>query len=534
MRRNLPDMKARIPFVVIVLLLIAWGLLTIRIDAPWFGHHDWHGTRMQATVENYYRYDAADVKFLQVRNVEPTSPGNFYTYINHPPMVAWGVALVSLPIGVSELSVRFAAISVTMLGLAAFYALNRLHANARQAKYALALLMVTPIMAYYGRLPEYVTMSVPLILMYALIVSHWQHRPIARYWWILAGFTVLVVWTDWAAMVGVSGLLAISFWKGTARLRRAIVMLGIIGLAATVGLLTYYTLANPSGLADLVSIFQQRVGNQAYGESFSWFDFGLRTMLRLIAFATPGVVLLSVVGVLRLRHGFSVRGVHIIDALLITGLGYIVVFRNAAYIHDFFVILVTPPVVMLAASALSRHIEQRGWQGIGYRLIGFSVLVTSIPVLIVLHASGDRSCRMEVAKAISAHTDSDDQVVTNLPYISPAIEFYAFRNIQWNVSPSEALDYSSGNDSDHMYAYCPNINIDTCAAQEPVNESCQRLEDAVLRVVPSTFINGARTYYRALNPACRAQTNPSLIETPSEFTNLSYQTEPTCQIYVLP
>jgi hypothetical protein len=67
-----------------------------------------------------------------------------------------------------------------------------------------------------------------------------------------------------------------------------------------------------------------------------------------------------------------------------------------------------------------------------------------------------------LSQAIAQHTSPEDLTMANLPYISPAIEFYTFRNIQWEMSLADALDRAEENAAPAMYIYCPVTALDEC------------------------------------------------------------------------
>jgi len=79
---------------IIIVLLIMWGLLTIRIGAPWFGHHDTNGVVFMTTARNYELYGASELHLLPLLNYEiPAQPEDYNFYLHHPPMISWVLAL---------------------------------------------------------------------------------------------------------------------------------------------------------------------------------------------------------------------------------------------------------------------------------------------------------------------------------------------------------------------------------------------------------------------------------------------------------
>jgi 4-amino-4-deoxy-L-arabinose transferase-like glycosyltransferase len=116
----------------IALLIEAWGLLTIRLGAAWFGHHDWNGVWVSSAVRNYRLYGAWNLHLMQVLNPGPATPETYNIYNHRPPLAMWAMALAAVALGLSEASLRFVTASAMLICTAALYTLSRrLHGPAR-------------------------------------------------------------------------------------------------------------------------------------------------------------------------------------------------------------------------------------------------------------------------------------------------------------------------------------------------------------------------------------------------------------------
>lgn len=88
----------------ILLLLLVWGLLVIRLDAPWYGLQEAPRTWVPAGVRNYQTYGLEATGLMVIRNTDPADPADFQYYSHHPPLIIWLPALIAIPVGFNEVA----------------------------------------------------------------------------------------------------------------------------------------------------------------------------------------------------------------------------------------------------------------------------------------------------------------------------------------------------------------------------------------------------------------------------------------------
>jgi 4-amino-4-deoxy-L-arabinose transferase-like glycosyltransferase len=458
----------RLPLLRLVLLLIVvWGLLTIRLGAAWFGYHDWNGVHVGSAVRNLRLYGAWNLRLMQDYSPGPATPETHHIYNHRPPMIVWVTALAAVPLGFNEASLRFVPASATLISVAALYTLSRRLHGPTRAWWSAALYALTPMVAYFGRMPDHEAPSLAVSMVYAAVLVNWLRCPTRRRWLALAGLAWIGVWTDWTALLYVGTLGAMTLWLGRPPQRRAMLALGGVTLAALVAL-GAYLLQGPGALDSLTGAFLTRTSPKTLGlgpaGTFTWGEFLGRELRRLLMLATPGVAIMSLAGVVPALRRDSRLGSGILLAFFVVGIGYPLAFRNAAYIHDYLLIFMLPPMAMAASAAL-----EYGWAGVGVRRWArpalSALLLVSLGVgaanLVLLHKSGEQPHHMAVAQAIARHTAPQDLIASNLPYISPAVEFYAFRNVEWDTSPEAALARAETVTGGVVYAHCAGVKIRT-------------------------------------------------------------------------
>lgn len=184
----------------IILLLVMWGLLTIRLGAPWFGHHDTNGVEFMTMARNYALYGAPELGFLQLRNYEiPAQPENYIFYFRHPPMISWALGLAGVPFMLTEASSRFVMICATMISIASLYVLARRLLGQKRALFVVLLYGLTPMIVYFGRMPNHEPLVMGFLMPFITIYAQYLRYPTRTRWVALAILAILCMWTAWAA-----------------------------------------------------------------------------------------------------------------------------------------------------------------------------------------------------------------------------------------------------------------------------------------------------------------------------------------------
>lgn len=153
---------------IVILLLVMWALLTINIGDPWLEHHYGNTTWISAAARNYRLYGAAKLGYMVVINRGPASPSEFDYYPDHPPMIVWSIALAGIPFGQYEAVARWLSASFTLVSIAALYTASRRLFDGKRALLVASLYGLTPMVAYYGRMPSHEV----IMLCFTLVVNH--------------------------------------------------------------------------------------------------------------------------------------------------------------------------------------------------------------------------------------------------------------------------------------------------------------------------------------------------------------------------
>lgn len=441
----------------VLLFLAAWGLLIIRLGAPWFGHQATNGVWVSETILNYQRYGFLTVGGISIWNNAPATPDQFIYYTHRPIFPIWPAAAFVSLIGYSEAVVRFYFIAVTLLGAAAFFRLAIDLFGWRPAWWATMFYLLSPMILYLGRMPEHDPPALALLAFFGLFLFRWIKRPSNRHWGVLAVIVWFGSWMGWSTIFvfGVMGLLAMRLVPLRQRLR--IVALGVVSLAAVVVYLIYYELRVPGSTQSLLDAFLFRSSNitwQPGSQPFTPGQFIEKIASYWLFLLTPGVIVLAVIGGAWIMKWGQRLQRAVFAGYVVAGVLYVLVFRNAAYIHDYYSIYVTPGLAIGAGGAYLVARRYHLFRPAFWALVSLFIVSGGF-VLWQLHATHQPEMPLRLASLLHEQTRPQELILSNAPLnnISYGAAFYAGRDVVWEMSPEMAQAQSQP----LVYLYCGDL-----------------------------------------------------------------------------
>lgn len=444
----------------VTVLLVLWGLLLIRQNTPWWGYGDENGAWISAVVRNYQLYGAGELKFLQITNFGPASPETYNIYNHHPPLVSWTAALGAALFGFREASLRLLTGCITLIGAAAFYVLSRRVVGQKQAVWALIFYSFTPMMIYYGRMPDHEALSLLFSILFLAVFVNWMREPSQRRWGLLAVLACLAGWSAWGAVFFVGSVLLVGLWKGSKQQRRHIVVLGVVTILSILALLAYYQLAWSGTLSDLAEAFFSRTGDQSGSigsRSFTLGEYIFKQFVHVTTLMTPSLLILTVIGLMLVFGQRKTFARSVVVIILGAAAAYLVVFRSAGYIHDYYKIYFAPGMALTASFAASwLNSKSRADFGRFSRpaLAGLllAMVISGAYFLNLLYRSADQPDLDILTHEIATRTQPTDRILVSMDYGIPSVSFYTFREIERNIEPKTALIRSG--QGRLLYVYC--------------------------------------------------------------------------------
>ncbi|MEZ4671375.1 MAG: glycosyltransferase family 39 protein [Anaerolineae bacterium] len=457
MRGYLANRPERLLF---LLLLVLWALLTLFINSPWFGHHDANGVWLGAAARNLRLYGPAQITLVPLLNRAPVPPDIANYYVNHPPLIVWVTALAQTVFGDYEMSMRLVSIFSTMVSVAAFYVMCRRLYGDRHGLVCTALYALTPMIAYFGRMPNHEPLALAFIMSFGALFVAWMQQPTSRGWWAMVVLTVFAVWTAWASLFVVLALCVFALWAAKPAQRLPLLLLGAVALLALASIVFFYSLQYPETLDRLIYAFSWRTSTRSeISESFTFGVFIGETIIHLIADCTIALLVLALLGfVPALRQG---RRLHqaVLLAFGAAGLGYILVFRSASYVHDYYKIFLMPFLAIAASCAVVYVMRRPRWRRRAEPALVALFLVSTVTAILFsskwYEPSRDR-VELLLAEKIAANTTSAETIFTNADF-NPPLEYYAFRKMVWNIKPDE-VDAMAAVAAPAVYLDCAWLN----------------------------------------------------------------------------
>jgi 4-amino-4-deoxy-L-arabinose transferase-like glycosyltransferase len=378
-----------------------------------------------------------------------TTPEHFTYYIHYPPLMGILVSLSFLLFGVHEWATRLVSIlastgSVILLYLIADYLWNR-----RIALVASFFFAFMPLAAYFGRFAdnEIITVFFLLVMFYAML--RWENKGGTAWYGLMMGSFVMAALTNWVAYFMVPLLLLSGIVRnGTGSRIRSLLLLLVFAIALGCLTLVYFWHVTGS-LESLLQAFVNRSGDTiGQGARFTPPDLIVRELARGWRYFTPVVSLLSLVwvsgyvlGILQKRHlERSAPEIHLLT-LFAFGLAPVIVFPQAAYIHNYYLYFLLPAMAVSAALGLEFVIQavnsllskkfpdaMNSKHHVHLFLIGTVLLVflvLAVPIISQLH-SWDTRDFYEVGRYLHSHSGDQEAILTT-DFIFPQTEFYTRR-----------------------------------------------------------------------------------------------------------
>jgi 4-amino-4-deoxy-L-arabinose transferase-like glycosyltransferase len=406
-------------------------------------------------IRNYEWYGWKTLGLTVTRNTAPVENlSQLEYYSHHPGLLIWLPAFATQYLGLSELSIRFVFATATMISAASFYIIARRLTGATIAILALLFYIITPFINYFGRIPGHDPPGFMAAMLFGAVLINWHRHPTGKRFLALCFLVWLAVWTAWPAIFFVAFLALIPFVMGNNRQRIAILALGFVTIISFVLLMGLYELQQPGSFTSLMNSFFVRVSSSSSHETEAR-AFTLSNWIRVnsahtIFYVSVGTIILALMGIPILwRRLFRTQAFFWIG-LLLAGIAYQIVFRNAAYIHDYYKAFLMPALAISAAVMwyYGRQMKTRFTRPLVDGL-AIAAIVQCLAVLFLLKSTAYQPVFDEMIRYINDHAAKDQPIVVwHQDYEAPTqyfvgwkhvIEYYTLHHVQWDISPEEAL-----------------------------------------------------------------------------------------------
>lgn len=449
---------------ILAVLALYAGLLAIHIGQPWIGADAPSGALWSTVGRNIAHHGYVGTSFGQVANeIVPSSPAEFRFYQNHPPVLAFGVALMFRLAGEGEWQARLFPILFSMGSLFLLYVLVRDWYGEKSALLASFVFAVLPMSAFFGRHVNFEPIAIFFILAVVLLYQRWMAGSGRGRLALLSAVYAVAMLSDWPAYF-LAGFLPVHHLLVRRRLGSSWIFPLISAVVLAVHLLHAYWL-DPMALSRAFYFLLLWSGLQPQealsglpGEllKYSAFHYAWVIGNRMILLFTIPALMAACVGLWPLVREIRAGGPRrenalLVLALLLTALANNVLFFKSLYVHLFWSHYMVVPIAILAGLAAgwieggggaAERVAVRRLLHPGVAFVALIIAVASLLNLKELHSMQQRllpdrqhetaDLVPRLAAFVRTGTDRGDLVVTNF-ICGPGLEafvYYAGRHVQ--------------------------------------------------------------------------------------------------------
>jgi 4-amino-4-deoxy-L-arabinose transferase-like glycosyltransferase len=429
----------RASVLLVALLAVAALVLTYQLSEAWVGKHEgWNGAVYSNAARNHLLYGLSATKLGVVLNGDPSEPAEFIFYTNHPPLLPLALAAAHAVLGMNEGAARLVSVAFSLAALLLVYLIG---AEARSRTFGLAsaaIMTVMPMHAFYGRMVDHETLTLAFTLGAVYAYQRWRRAGASG--WLATSLVALALGmaSGWPAFY-MAGILPAHHFiaaRGTRRDRR-VLLYPVLAIAAFALFLAHVQWMRPAlGLRELISQFLLRTsaGTADFTEGgarvFTWPGFLQLWAVRAFRLFTLPVLALAAFELwdaARRPRDLAVGSRGIALALLAFGVIHLLLFRQGAWIHEYWGYYLIVPVAMLAAAGLLTIGGGRVAPRLGL-LVAATILGAGIPRIVAMYGVTDEHV-MTQARLIAAHARPREVVSTNESFLKPQVVYYARRDV---------------------------------------------------------------------------------------------------------
>lgn len=332
---------------VLGIIALASFLLSININKPFIGQHDWNGVVYGQQAKNFYRYGLIPLKFGATMSTPDVPAESRIFQIHYSPMLPILISFSYRLFGVSEWSTRLVPVVSSLASLVLVMLLGKDLISFRGGIMAGVLMAVTPMFIYYGKNPVHEVVLLPFVLL--SFYSYQRFRKTSKEgWWKILLLTsiaaMLIGWSGYYAtgLIFLHGILYQS--KGKMRFFQ----LPLITVALLAIFSFHAIILSPQAAGDLQNIFLARLG----GTSVGLIDFLIKELRYSINLFTASLLFLSVIWFFCC---FKHRSILFIIGIF--GLAHVLIFRQAGYYHEYLLFPLLPFIALASAGAVENLLK---------------------------------------------------------------------------------------------------------------------------------------------------------------------------------
>lgn len=394
---------------IFLLFLFSALILLFKVDKSFDGHHDFNNAFYGNMARNLTRYPPLNTYLAQPTNPGRSDPTKLSFHTHHPPLLVWSLALSYLLFGISEISTRIVAVIFSLGTLVIFYLLVKRTVNPKVAIIAVTFWAITPIYIYFGKMA---VQEIPVL--FFAILGLYAYSVNSRI--ILYFASVLAFLSGWPGYYLVPVIFLWEYWRKHT-IRKEILILPLLAVFT----FSFHLLQNQLTTGSIIgsgfaNSFLLRTSNipiiEYFKKELSW----------LFAYFSKPLVTISIIGVIL----SIIKKQKIITIFIFFGILHLLIFRQAAFRHDYLIYYLLPGVALGAAYFLEGIFQKKRFL---LAASSFSVVIlitlTSMKFTQALLASNYGKSAVIAGKQIAKNTAKNAKVTL--------VDKEIYNNFDWQV-----------------------------------------------------------------------------------------------------
>ena len=333
----------------IIIIVIGFILLANNLNKPFYGHHDFNSVFYSTMARNLNRYGLFTTKLAQVTNSGIVDPKDFHYHTHHPSLLPILLSLSFKVFGQSEASARIVPLLFSLGSLPLLFFISKKLKFSDLASFSSTLVMATPMLRYFGKLPVHEPLIIFFSLLSVLLYLNFINKPTKGNLFKLLAAAFFNGLTGWPGYFIYPLLTFHAFIFYKPKFKSVILTNFSVMLAFLVHLFQTYLVSGSLLGGGLIKalLFRLNLNSSASLIQFDWPKYLVQEARWLTIYYT---IFLLVISLLFLSFTF-VKFIKlkklslpssIIILLLLFAFVYPILFSNAVFIHDYLNIFFLP------------------------------------------------------------------------------------------------------------------------------------------------------------------------------------------------
>lgn len=339
-----------------LIFILALLLLCQNVKKPFIGHHDFNSAFFSQIARNLTVFPPDQTKLGLLIGSGFRQPKEFNYYIDNVPLYPWILAIDFKLLGIGELQARGLSALFSLGSLLLIYLITLRLFSKTAANLASLFYCLTAFFIYFGIavFPEPQTIFFSLCTFYFFHI--WFKTSKRNAFTLMLVFNFLSLLTVWGSyFLNIYLVIYYLLFKKNKEYLKISALLILPILTFILFLLHVSSLYGPSAVKQLQTAFLSRSDllTVPAAQQATILQFLSEEFHRSVAYFSKTTLLLSFVFTLlvlsRIKKREDARNWMLLFSLFLWGLSYILIFRSAAYIHDYFLIYLSPYIAISAA-----------------------------------------------------------------------------------------------------------------------------------------------------------------------------------------